>query len=366
MVFGLQPPFPAFADAWLCPTGCPRWLGTRRGRGCAQGCAQGSAVTRGARTAPGGGVVRCSGVPGGGDGGWGRGVRRGSVPRVSCPKRASPQTPPYAQGGDPSVRPPRKAKLSTPRRDRSPGEDPARRGNGTNPKTSKRAVEPPRPPAGAGSPPPHPRAGGSGGLGGGRGGGGEETQPGEHVKSLRRGRWKITLAPSRPVLLCAARRAIFPKKLSKTKSAPFGSAALGPPPVGQASTFRGRVGAIRAALRRGCWAGGFPAEPPTPAPPAPPRPPRPQPASLGPAAPAPAPRLSPPLKPTGGKGIFWGGLVLDTSRGTWGTRSRCPPAPPPAIPIPPRGCPGCRRPAAALAKTRDEKVEGLMFSDRYK
>lgn len=120
----------------------------------------------------GGGVVRCSGVPGGGDGGWGRGVRRGSVPRVSCPKRASPQTPPYAQGGDPSVRPPRKAKLSTPRRDRSPGEDPARRGNGTNPKTSKRAVEPPRPPAGAGSPPPHPRAGGSGGLGWGRGGGG--------------------------------------------------------------------------------------------------------------------------------------------------------------------------------------------------
>lgn len=194
-----------------------------------------------------------------------------------------------------------------------------------------------------------------GGAGG--GGGGEETQPGEHVKSLRRGRWKITLAPSRPVLLCAARRAIFPKKLSKTKSAPFGSAALGPPPVGQASTFRGRVGAIRAALRRGCWAGGFPAEPPTPAPPAPPRPPRPQPASLGPAAPAPAPRLSPPLKPTGGKGIFWGGLVLDTSRGTWGTRSRCPPAPPPPSPSRPGAAPGAGGQRQLLQKLGMKKLK---------
>lgn len=43
----------------------------------------------------------------------------------------------------------------------------------------------------------------------------EGAQPGERVKSLRRGRWKITLAPSRPVLLCAARRAIFLRSRAK-------------------------------------------------------------------------------------------------------------------------------------------------------
>lgn len=153
----------------------------------------------------------------------------------------------------------------------------------------------------------------------------------------------------------------FPKKLSKTKSARFGSAAFVPLRAGQASAFRGRAGPLRAALRRGCSAGGFPAAAPGSS--GLPQPPKPIPL---PSVRQTLPRLAPPLKSNGGNGIFPGRLVRDTSRGTWGTRGCGLARPPPAIPIPPRGCPGRRRPAAALAKTRDEKVEGLMFSDRYK
>lgn len=131
-------------------------------------------------------------------------VHQDSVPGVSCPKTASPQTLPYAQGRDPNVRPRARQSSALPAATVAPvrigkkEQTPSNGDHETSPDT-------PRTPAGAGSSPPAPgraeRAEGSRE--------GEETQPREHVKSLRRGRWKITLAPSRPVLLCAARRAIF-------------------------------------------------------------------------------------------------------------------------------------------------------------
>lgn len=131
----------------------------------------------------------------------------------------------------------------------------------------------------------------------------------------------------------------FPKKLSKTKSAPFGSAAFVPLRAGQAVAFRGRAGPLRAALRRGRSARGFPAAAPgSPGLPQPPKRPGgslPHPASPGPADPAPPPRLSPPLKFNGGNGIFSGRLLRDTSRGAWGTRG-CGSSRPPSAPSPSR------------------------------
>lgn len=110
----------------------------------------------------------------------------------------------------------------------------------------------------------------------------------------------------------------FPKKLSKTKSPPYGSAALLALRSGQASAFRGLSGPLRATLRCGC---GFPvAAPGSPSLPSLPGLCLLHPASLGPAEVAPSPRLPPPLKPNGGNGIFSGRLVRDTSRGTWGAR----------------------------------------------
>lgn len=149
----------------------------------------------------------------------------------------------------------------------------------------------------------------------------------------------------------------FPKKLSKTKSACFGSAALLAPRAGQASAFRGRVG------------------PPSPYPRS--TAPRmlcgrvsraltalsrfPRPHRLG------SPRRSNPMGETEFFRDVWS-VTPPGAPGAPGAAARPHPRspPPPPSPSPSRGCPGRRRPAAALAKTRDEKVEGLMFSDRYK
>lgn len=174
-------------------------LGKSRGRECAQVCAQDSVVLRGPRTALDGCclLLQCTGA-GGGDGYQGI-----NVPGVSCPKQVSPQTLSYAQGGDPCL-PPRKAKFSTTRRDCSPCPDPARMKTEQTLNNDDHETSPvtPRPPDGIESPPGRTEQAG-------RSRKGEETQRGERVKSLRRRRWKITLAPSRPLLLQASRSAIF-------------------------------------------------------------------------------------------------------------------------------------------------------------
>lgn len=147
----------------------------------------------------------------------------------------------------------------------------------------------------------------------------------------------------------------FPKKYNKTKSAPLGPVAFVPPCAGQASSFRGSAGPLRAAdaLREGFQRPLSASWPPTTS--------LPHPAPLGPADPAPPPRLSPPLKHRGGntQGSVWS-WTLPGAPGTPGAAS------PPRHPHPAPGLPRARRPAAALEKTWDEKVEGLMFSDRYK
>lgn len=138
----------------------------------------------------------------------------------------------------------------------------------------------------------------------------------------------------------------FPKKLSKTKSAPYGSAVLPAPRAGQASAFRGRSGPLHATLRCGC---GFPgAVPCSPGLPQPPKPP----GSL----PFPS-RFSRPgrscsiasaalaVETQWGKGIFSGRLVRDTSRGTWGARG-CGSSRFPLLPLP-HPTPGLPRAPAA-------------------
>lgn len=136
--------------------------------------------------------VRCRGVTGV--------VSVGSTSRGSCPSSITLTEP----SRDPSVRP-RVRKSSAP--SCWDCEHPRQHGSNRAVPKKRRARNEPRHgqlcghPVRTGSPSgAHERAEGSGE--------GEESQPRKHVKSLRVGRWKITLAPSRPVLY-AARRAIF-------------------------------------------------------------------------------------------------------------------------------------------------------------
>lgn len=175
----------------------PTRVGNKQTGRCAQGCAQQSAAPRGAPTAPPGRslLLRRTG---------------GRCPSVRCPSGVLPQT----ASPPPSRAAPRKAELSAPRCHCScpllPSSATALRGKRASPK-SRRPRNEPRSPVGC---PPQQEPGVPAGgrdwrTDRGKQREGEETQPREHVKSLREGRWKITLALSRPVLLCAARRAIF-------------------------------------------------------------------------------------------------------------------------------------------------------------
>lgn len=285
-----------------------------------------------------------------GGGGCCRAVPWGWCPSGKCSGGVLPQnsiTPneqhdPYAQGEDLRLRPCQGKVLSS-------GPGPGLKGKGSQ--TPKRRKEPQNPPTSAGA-----RAGFP------TGGVEREAERGKKLSPkcvLNRsggegGKLRWLLAG-----LCSSAQpedSNFPKKYSKTKSAPFGPVAFVPPCVGQASAFRGSAGPLRAAdaLRKGF-------QRPLWAPPASHRLP-PHPAPLAPADPAPPPRLSPPLKHRGGSAQ--GGVCSGTLPGAPGTPGA---ASSPRRPHPAPGLPRARRPAAAIEKkTWDEKVEGLMFSDRYK
>lgn len=194
--FTLQPLLPAFAGAWLWPTAAHACREQADG-------AMRAGMRAAKRSSP-----RSSDLSSGPE--FAAAEYRGemSVGAVSVGGPAPNSIAP------PNRAAPRKAEPSAPRRHCScpllPSSATALRGRRASPK-SRRPRNEPRSPAGC---PPQPEPGVPAGgrdwrTDRGKQREGEETQPREHVKSLREGRWKITLALSRPVLLCAARRAIF-------------------------------------------------------------------------------------------------------------------------------------------------------------
>lgn len=179
MVFRPPAPAPGFCWCVALSHGMPTRVGNKQRPGTGAGCAQDCAAARGARAAPGVRwlLLRCPRA----GGGW--------CPSGQCSGGVLPQR---------SIAPNAALTRGYSALLREKGANPKKRRHERNPGTPDLPPEPePGPPA----PGRAERAAGSRE--------GEETRPREHVKSLRRGRWKITLAPSRPVLLCAARRAIF-------------------------------------------------------------------------------------------------------------------------------------------------------------